>query len=71
MMDQRGWICPLCSKALAPWVSECGCYRTVTQSNVAKTMQSDSCGSCGKMFGDLSRYGCPQCSSRPPGFGPV
>lgn len=22
-----GWICPLCGKALAPWVRECGCYR--------------------------------------------
>ena len=29
-MDQRGWICPLCSKALAPWVAECDCHRSTT-----------------------------------------
>ena len=22
-----GWICPKCGRALAPWVSECPCYR--------------------------------------------
>ena len=23
--SDRGWICPRCSKALAPWVRECNC----------------------------------------------
>ena len=24
---QYGWICPVCGKGLAPWVSECSCSR--------------------------------------------
>ena len=24
---QYGWICPVCGKGLAPWVSECTCSR--------------------------------------------
>lgn len=22
----KGWICPICGRGLAPWVSECPCY---------------------------------------------
>lgn len=22
---QQGWICPVCGRGLAPWVSECSC----------------------------------------------
>lgn len=25
--DNKGWICPRCGKALAPWVRECGCVQ--------------------------------------------
>lgn len=30
----EGWICPKCGRALAPWMSECPCYYTVTTNNV-------------------------------------
>ena len=23
----EGWICPVCGRGLAPWVSECPCYK--------------------------------------------
>lgn len=26
----RGWICPLCNRVLAPWVRECGCVWSYT-----------------------------------------
>ena len=27
---KEGWVCPRCGRALAPWMSECPCYRTRT-----------------------------------------
>lgn len=34
---QYGWICPVCGKGLAPWVSECPCN---SYSNTLDTMTS-------------------------------
>lgn len=25
-----GWICPVCGRGVAPWVSECSCYKKET-----------------------------------------
>lgn len=36
---KEGWICPKCGKVLAPWVSECDCYRQQTNSQYPDTQQ--------------------------------
>lgn len=47
-MNQTGWICPKCSKALAPWVSACDC----------KTFAVDRCFSCGQSPCAHTTTGC-------------
>ena len=45
---QYGWVCPKCGRVLAPWVSECSCYKgcstaastTIPLSNVDKFSES-------------------------------
>ena len=34
---QTGWICPKCGKVLAPWMSECDCYRKMTAPAATKS----------------------------------
>lgn len=34
---QTGWICPKCGKVLAPWMSECDCYRKMTSPTATKS----------------------------------
>ena len=34
---QFGWICPKCGKVLAPWMSECDCYRKMTAPAATKS----------------------------------
>lgn len=36
---KEGWICPKCGKVLAPWVPECDCYRSQTNSQYSDTQQ--------------------------------
>ena len=30
VFKQYGWVCPLCGRANAPWISQCPCQPTVT-----------------------------------------
>ena len=37
----EGWICPKCGRALAPWVSECPCYKEQATEFVTGTQTSE------------------------------
>ena len=47
----EGWICPICDKGLAPWVSECPCVALSTKSTdeffIAGTTRTTICPECG------------------------
>lgn len=30
---KEGWICPKCSRVLAPWMPECSCYKETPQTS--------------------------------------
>jgi hypothetical protein len=32
VFKQYGWVCPLCGRANAPWISQCPCMPTTTWS---------------------------------------
>lgn len=36
----EGWICPKCGRGLAPWVSECPCYKEQATEFVTGTQTS-------------------------------
>jgi hypothetical protein len=31
MSNNEGWVCPLCGKANAPWVPQCGCDKKANE----------------------------------------
>ena len=37
---EYGWVCPKCGKALAPWKSECDCYRRISSTITTTETQS-------------------------------
>ena len=37
---QRGWICPVCGKGVAPWISECPCKNDTDVTNITTTNKS-------------------------------
>ena len=41
---QRGWVCPICGKALAPWMSECDCnhYDIIIKKTITNVSDGDS-----------------------------
>lgn len=45
-MGDRGWVCPICGKALAPWVRECDHYYHYDQYSpyVKRWIQCPYCG---------------------------
>lgn len=47
VIGERGWICPICGRALAPWMSECPCYKqantdSTTYPNTGTTFPNNS-----------------------------
>ena len=38
---QRGWICPVCGKGVAPWISECPCKNDTDVTNITTTNKSE------------------------------
>jgi hypothetical protein len=44
--EQKGWICPVCGRGVAPWVDSCPCQKDVGIINVTTTTESV----------DLSKY---------------
>ena len=36
-----GWICPKCGRALAPWTSECPCYKVITSNTTTTDISSN------------------------------
>lgn len=38
--EQKGWICPVCGRGLAPWVDVCPCRQDVSVINVTTTTES-------------------------------
>jgi len=37
-----GWVCPLCGKALSPYVNECECYKVVINNNPNGPMEIEN-----------------------------
>ena len=37
-----GWVCPKCGRALAPWVPECPCSKSVSNESMYQSEDSDS-----------------------------
>lgn len=35
--SERGWVCPLCGKANAPWKPECDCHKSSTYTTTTGT----------------------------------
>ena len=44
--EQKGWICPVCGRGVAPWVDYCPCRQDASVINVTTTTESV----------DLSKY---------------
>ena len=38
---QRGWICPVCGKGVAPWISECPCKNDTDVTNITTTNKAE------------------------------
>ena len=35
--QQQGWICPICGRGVAPWLTWCPCVNNITYSNINST----------------------------------
>lgn len=35
--EQKGWICPVCGRGLAPWVDVCPCHKYSSEVNITTT----------------------------------
>ena len=53
----EGWICPICGRALAPWVSECPCYLTKTVTSNSFMVNGNIGGKCDRVCGNKTELG--------------
>lgn len=56
----KGWICPKCGRALAPWVSECSCYyenAKITCTHNDTDIGNVSGGRCGEACSNKTEFG--------------
>jgi hypothetical protein len=60
---QYGWICPVCGKGLAPWVSECSCVMSNTMNDISKRISYTE-PMVGYRYNELNQFNS-QTSGRP------